>query len=134
MPPIPRQPALQRRPRLLRGARLMPAPQVRDAVHVHIDADALVAAPRRAHAQIRHLGPDAGEGHQPGDGVGDVGGELVAQDQRGRLDVFGFEVVEADFVDVGVQRRGVDGEDGFEAEALLCTVRCVLRDGRFRRM
>jgi hypothetical protein len=35
------------------------------------------------------------------------------------LDVFGFEVVEADFVDEGVEGGGFDSNDGFEVEALV---------------
>jgi hypothetical protein len=34
------------------------------------------------------------------------------------LDVFGFQVVEADFVDQSVQLGRLDGEDGFKVEAL----------------
>jgi hypothetical protein len=35
------------------------------------------------------------------------------------LDVFCFEVVEADFVYEGVQSGGFEGDDGFEIEALM---------------
>jgi hypothetical protein len=34
------------------------------------------------------------------------------------LDVFGFEVVEADFVDEGIEGGRFESEDGFEVEAL----------------
>ena len=118
MPLVPRQPTLQRRSCLLRILRFVPTPQVRDTVHMYVDADAFIAAPCSAECEVCHLWTNAGKRHKAGYCVGDVGGELVAQNFGSLLDVFGFEVVEADFVDQGIQLRGVDGEDGFEVEAL----------------
>jgi len=95
----------------------MPAPQVHNAVHVHIDADALDASPRRRQAEVRHLRPDARERHQPLGRVRYVARVAVAQDRRGRLDVLGLVVVEAHAPDHVVQRVGVDGEDVLEGQA-----------------
>lgn len=81
---------------------------------VDVDADALVAAPCGAQGEVRHFGADAGEGDEACEGGGDVGVVGVAQDLGGALDVVGFEVVEADFVDEGVEGGGGEGEDGFE--------------------
>jgi hypothetical protein len=44
------------------------------------------------------------------------------------LDVFGFEVVEADFVYEGVECGRFDSEDGFEVESL-CMLAWVLIRG-----
>lgn len=117
MPLVPRQPGFQRRARLLGRFGLVPAPQVRDAVDVHIDADAFGAAPRGAHAQVRHLGPHARKADESFDGIGDIALEAVAQDQRRGFDVLGLVVVEADEVDQFVEARGVDVEDVLEGEA-----------------
>ncbi len=77
----------------------MPAPQIRDAVDVHVDADAGVDAPGGAEAEIGHLGPHAGQAQQARQGARDVGVVLLGQD-GGRLeDVPRLGVVEADFGD-----------------------------------
>jgi hypothetical protein len=43
------------------------------------------------------------------------------------LDIFSFEVVEADFVDKGVEGGRFDSEDGFKIEALRLLVQIMLR-------
>lgn len=118
VPLVSGQPRFQSRPRLLWLGRLVPAPQVGDSMDVYIDTDALVSSPRRAHAQIGHLGAHAWERRQPLNGVGDVRLPLVPQYLGRLLDVLGLEVVEADLVDEGVQCPGVESEDGFQAETL----------------
>lgn len=95
----------------------MPPPQIGDAMHVHIDTDALDAAPCGAHAQIRHLRSDPGKLEEAFDRGGDVGCEAVAQHDGRCEDVFGFDVMEAYGVNEGVEVRGSDGEDGLEGEA-----------------
>jgi hypothetical protein len=97
---------------------LIPTPQIRDAVNVYIDADAFVAAPRSAQREVCHFGADSGERYKTVNCVGDIGIELVAQDLGGLLDVFGFEVVETDFVDEAVEFGGFEGKDGFKIKAL----------------
>ena len=71
----------------------MPTPQVRDAVDVHVDADAFVSPPGRAHAEVGHLGSHAREGGQAFDRGGDVGGVVGAQDFGRGFDVAGFVVL-----------------------------------------
>lgn len=77
----------------------MPPPQIRDAMHVHIDANALGDAPGGGEGQIGHLGADAGEREEGGQAGGDVGAVLALEHGRGQEEVAGFGVVEADFGD-----------------------------------
>jgi hypothetical protein len=56
---------------------------------VHIDADALGAIPGARHAEVSHLGTDAGEGGEALDCVGDVAVPVVAEDLGRLLDVSG---------------------------------------------
>ena len=107
MPAILRQPSLQRQSGLLGILGLMPAPQVRDAVHVHVDADALVDAPRCRQAEIPHLGPHAGKGHEAFNRVRDVGVVLLLENGRRLLDILRLVVVEADLPDQMVEVCGI---------------------------
>ena len=86
-------------------------------MHVHVDSDALRAAPRGTEAQVRHLGPHAGQAQQAGDRVRDVVAEARVQQLGRGFDVARLVVVEADGVDERVEGRGVDGADGGEREA-----------------
>lgn len=76
-PLVPRQPRLQCAARVFRVLRLVPTPEVRDPVDVHVDADAFGAVPRRGEAEMGHLGADPGERREALDGVGDVAFPLI---------------------------------------------------------
>ena len=95
----------------------MPAPQIRDAVDMDVNPYAFGPTPRGAQAQVGHFGPHARQRHESVDGVGYVARVVVAEDGRGRLDVSGLVVVEADDVDELVERDGVHRKDVFEREA-----------------
>lgn len=86
-------------------------------MHMHIDADAFCQSPRGAHAEIRHLGPHTGQGHQALRGVGDVACPYIAEDERCGFDVARLGVVETDGPDQLVECFRRYGEDGLEREA-----------------
>ncbi|KXH55207.1 hypothetical protein CSAL01_12444 [Colletotrichum salicis] len=80
------KPALQRVPRRLGLRRLVPAPEVRDAVYVHVHADAFGAVPGCGQAEVGHFGSDTRQGGEAFDCVGDVAVEFVAEDDGCRFD------------------------------------------------
>jgi hypothetical protein len=117
-PLVPGEPRLQRSSRLFWLGCFVPAPQIRDAVHMHINPDAFVSSPSCTHAKICHLGANARERHQALNGIWNIRVPFVAQYLGRLLDVFGLEIVETDLVDEGVQGGAFDGQHGFEIEAL----------------
>jgi hypothetical protein len=86
---------------------------------VYVYANSKGFAPCCAHGEVCHFRSYAGQADEAFNGVGDVAVPFVAQYLSGLLDVFCFEVVEADFVYEGVQSGGFEGDDGFEIEALM---------------
>ncbi len=118
MPLLLRQPRLQRYPRLFWRLCLVPPPQIRYPVHVHVDADAFIPTPRSTHAQICHFRADAREGHQALDSGGYVGAVRVAQDLGGGFYILSFVVMKPDFRDQYVEVMRRDCYDRFECEAL----------------
>ena len=64
-------------------------------MHMHVNADALVATPGGGHAEISHLGADAGEGDETVDGGGDIGVVVGTEDLSGGLDEAGFIILES---------------------------------------
>ena len=62
----------------------MPAPEIGDAVDVNVDANAFGAVPGGGHAEISHLGTNAGEGGQALDCVENIAVPFVVEDD-GRL-------------------------------------------------
>ena len=89
-------------------------------MNVHINADALVATPGCAHGEICHLRSYTRKRNKPLYTVWYVRVPFISQKLSGLLDVFGFEVVKANFVDEAVQSGGIEREDRFEIEALRC--------------
>lgn len=122
MPTIFWQPGLQCCSCLFWLLGLVPAPEVSNAVDMNVDSDALVPAPRCTHTQVCHLGPHAGKRRQSLDRVRNVRVPLVPQNLGCLLDVFGLEVVEADFADEGIKSWRVNGENRFKIEALPLSV------------
>lgn len=117
VPSVMRQPGFESCARRFRRFRHVPAPQVRDAVHVHVDADALVHAPGGGEGEEGHFGADAGQRDEALEGVGDVVVVLGVQDVSDFDDVFGLDVVEADLADAAVEADGVGDEDVGDGEA-----------------
>lgn len=95
----------------------MPPPPVRNPMHVHVDANALRAAPGGARAQERHLRPHARQGAQARGRGGDVAAVVRGEEVRGGEDMRRFDVVEADGADERRERLWRSGEDGGEGEA-----------------
>lgn len=95
----------------------MPPPPIRNPMHMHVDANPLRAAPGRARAQERHLGPHARQGAQARRRGGDVAAVVRGEEVRGGEDVRRFDVVEADGADERRECGGGRGEDGGEGQA-----------------
>jgi hypothetical protein len=87
-------------------------------MNMHIHTNTLIATPSSAHSEVCHLRSYTGKGDQSFDAIWDIRVPLVAEELGGLLNVLCFEVVEADFVDEGIESGGFKSENRLKIEAL----------------
>jgi len=129
MPLVLREPRFERFARFLRSLCFMPAPEVRDAMHMDIHTYTFVLAPGGTHAKICHLRPNAWKFHKFLSGGRDVRVVLITQDSCRLLNLFRLVVVETDGPNKLVQPLRRDDDNVFQVESTIhrgCWSACIL--------
>lgn len=87
-------------------------------MYMHVNTDAFVAIPRRAHTQVCHFRTHPRQGSESFNGIRYVGVVLVPQYLCHSFDVACLIVVKSNFDDEFIEQFWQDGQYGLECQTL----------------